>query len=733
MLPPPPTQTVEPASGAMTLQQYVSIFLRRRYIFLYAFLLVFIGGIIFTLLQPPVYRASAKLLIDSRGPTINAVDSTNPLSALFAVNQTQSIDTEVEVLQSAPLRAIVNKEIGLQAYAITVSKVGNNTNVIQVVAEANTPQRAKDVPEVLIQAYLDMDRQNNLQELKEAHAFVDKQQKQAKAQHVKSQEALRQFQQKHGVLEYQKDRDALSLSVSATQAKLDEDAVKLQSAKAQIAYADKQLRTLPTTIATALPATNPARQAIAEEIRRLVVERQGLTQSGGLTAQNPKIIAIDAQLTTLRQQEKNTPETLSNVSSQLNTVREGFRTRLAELQTQQRAVEGEMASLRQQLQGQLNRLQSFPTYEIQMARLEQERDTAADSEKMLASKAVDLELREKAYRPSGHILEGSFLPGAPVRPRKLQNFIVFALFGMFTGVCLVLLQEYLDDRINTVEDTQRLSNLPSLGHVPLLSEADAKVLPLAQAANPALESYRILRTNINFASIDNPVKTLLVTSSNPGEGKTTTAVNLAFAMALDGRRVVLVDSDLRRPSLHRTLKVEASPGLTDLFVDTAELSDVLRPYDGIPNLFYVTAGAIPPNPSELLGSRKFQHLIEQLSETFDLVIVDSPPVLVAADAAILASELDGVVLVVEAGRTKKSHFKHTCSTLQQARAHILGITHNKIRSAHKEGYYYQYQYKYHYAALPDGSTESKASTNGFGHDEAGTELIASSPKNEQEP
>jgi capsular exopolysaccharide synthesis family protein len=239
-----------------------------------------------------------------------------------------------------------------------------------------------------------------------------------------------------------------------------------------------------------------------------------------------------------------------------------------------------------------------------------------------------------------------------------------------------------------------------------MSEGDVRLLPITQQANPALESYRLLRTNIQFASIDEPVKTLLVASSSPGEGKSTTAVNLAFAMALDGKRVILVDSDLRRPSLHERFMLPRQPGLTDVLLDNARLEDVLTPQENSPSLSVIPAGSLPPNPSELLNSRKFYAVCTQLAEGADIVIFDSPPLLVAADGAILASQIDGTILVIESGETRKSSARAALAALEQARARVLGVVHNKLKASLKEGYdYHGYSpYRHPYICLPE--TES---------------------------
>lgn len=282
------------------------------------------------------------------------------------------------------------------------------------------------------------------------------------------------------------------------------------------------------------------------------------------------------------------------------------------------------------------------------------------------------------------------MPFAPIRPKKAESIFFAALIGLFTGLCLALFAEFLDDRINSIEDASRVLGLSCLGLVPALSEEDAHLLPQMQGLDPASESYRVLRTNIHFATVDAPARTLLVTSSNPGEGKTTTAANLAFAMAMDGKTVILVDTDLRRPSLHKLLGLAVLPGLTDILLDHSSLN----PQEIMPGLSVLTAGSTPPNPGELLNSRKFRNLVETLSQQVDIVIFDSPPMLAAADAAILASQMDGTVLVVETGETKKGAARRSLQLLTQARANILGVAYNKMRKQDASGYDYYYAYQY---------------------------------------
>jgi capsular exopolysaccharide synthesis family protein len=535
-------------------------------------------------------------------------------------------------------------------------------------------------------AYLTKNRQDSLSELSGAREFVEKQRRSASVALVNSENLLLQFKQRNRFTELEKSRDSQFARVDALQNRLGELSSKVKVYAAQTEAIQNQLQTEPAAIASNLESGNTVRSAIREELRKLQVERIGQAQRFG--PKNRSLIAVDAQIHKLEEQLLQQPEFLTTRTSTSNQVRTELRVRLASLLTDSVAAAAEHRQVSAALATEQRDLAKFPEYEVTLARLMRQHDVAGENERMLSAKLADLELREKAYRPSARIIESTSLPGAPIRPRKAQNIVVFALFGLFLGVCLGLAQEYLDDRINSVEQANGVLRLPSLGIIPMMPEAAVRLLPLSQHPHPALESYRLLRTNIQFASIDEPVKTLLVTSPSPGEGKTTTSLNLAFAMAMDGKRVILVDTDLRRPSLHERLELPSRLGLTDVLLGDALLEDVVTPLQDVPNLSVVMAGSLPPNPSELLNSRKFHAFCTQLADRADIVIFDSSPILIAADGPILASQMDSTILVIENGRTRKSITQAAMLTLEQARARVLGVVHNKLKDSLKEGYDY---------------------------------------------
>lgn len=291
------------------------------------------------------------------------------------------------------------------------------------------------------------------------------------------------------------------------------------------------------------------------------------------------------------------------------------------------------------------------------------------------------------------IVEPAVTPGSPVRPRTALNSLLGALAGLFLAGVLALVYEYLDDTVKTPEDVEAATGLPTLGGVSRFprTRTDAQGLVVSSPnRSAAAEAYRVLRTNLRFSMID--TQAVLVSSASPEEGKSTTVANLAVAIAQTGQRVIVVDSDLRRPSLHRFFELSNAAGLTStLLSGDVDLGRFLQP-TSFKNLQVLTSGPLPPNPSELLSSRRMDAAVATLRREADIVLFDSPPALAVADASILAAKVDGTLLVVDAGRTRAMAVRRAAEALGRSKTKPLGATLNKLRGRGRGYYYYAYYY-----------------------------------------
>lgn len=284
-------------------------------------------------------------------------------------------------------------------------------------------------------------------------------------------------------------------------------------------------------------------------------------------------------------------------------------------------------------------------------------------------------------------------PGAPFSPQVRVNLVLGAIMGLVLGVGLALLRELMDQTINSREIAQRLTQAPILGTVLLDAETPKKpLITTIQRNAPRAEAFRSMRTNLQYVDVDKPLKSVVITSASPGEGKTTISANIAIAMAQRGQRVLLLEGDLRRPRVADLFGLVGDVGLTNVLVGEVTAHDVLQPVPGM-DLFVVTSGPIPPNPSELLNSHQMEKLVAEFGEDFDTVIIDAPPLVPLTDAAILARLADGAVFVIRQGVTRREQVSAGVESLRAVNARLLGVVLNMAPKKDVEAYTYRASYE----------------------------------------
>ncbi len=286
------------------------------------------------------------------------------------------------------------------------------------------------------------------------------------------------------------------------------------------------------------------------------------------------------------------------------------------------------------------------------------------------------------------VVEPATQPLKPVGNPGRRLTLLAALVGAMVAVGVAFLVEYLDDTIKTPEDVSRALGLGTLGAIGRLAKGEEELVVVAQPFSPVAEAFRVLRTNIRFSSVDRPLQTLLVTSPGVSEGKSNAVANLAVAMAQAGLRVVAVDADLRYPRLHQLFDLDQRDGLTESLLE-GHTDGRLQPTQ-MEGLRVLPSGELPPNPAEIVGSQHMQKLLHELAQGVDAVLIDSPPVLPVADATVLAQAVDGVLLVLEAGKTRRQAARRAVESLRQVGANVVGVVLNAVPT-HK-GSYYCYSY-----------------------------------------
>ncbi len=370
-------------------------------------------------------------------------------------------------------------------------------------------------------------------------------------------------------------------------------------------------------------------------------------------------------------------------------------------------VEGRLQELTREQAGLREEQRLFPELESELQALEAQQTLDRESYQFLLSQLYQAQITQAAASPYVEILDPA-IGAFRIQGRGRVNVFLGALLGLILGVGAAFFLEYLDRTVRTSSDVESLLGIPVLGIIPRLrrledaaatgSALGSRGLPLIVAMDPldpAAEAYRNLRMNLTFMGTEEePVKSILFSSPGPSEGKSTTAINFAVMLAQQGQRVLVVDSDLRRPSLHRALDVLREPGLTNLLIGDADVRETIRP-NVLPNLDFLPSGPFPPNPSELLNSKAMGRLIEELEQRYDQIVIDSPPVLAVTDAAVLAVHTDGAVLVLRSGETEQRTAERAVEQLRRVGVKVFGAVLNEVSAATRdESYYLQYYYSY---------------------------------------
>jgi capsular exopolysaccharide synthesis family protein len=367
-------------------------------------------------------------------------------------------------------------------------------------------------------------------------------------------------------------------------------------------------------------------------------------------------------------------------------------------------------------------------------------NSRSQAEMQLANMMAELETDKQMYATysqhqremtlSGGDVSSNISIATPARqprlvgPPRVRNIMIALLLSLGAGIGLAFLLDYLDDTLKTIEDVDRHIHLPTLALIPAprterrtltarnaapANGSDSTALALIEEVrSPVAEAYRHLRTSLLLSSAGQPPRSILVTSSQPSEGKTTTAVNIAVMLAQTGADVLLLDCDLRRPRVHTHFQLPNARGVTNYLSGEAQVSSLVQEYEKLPNLKVITSGPVPPNAAELLGSEEMRRLLHLLSENFQHIVIDSPPAISFTDASILSTMVDGVMLVVHGGRSSRSVVRRAKQQLLDVGAHIFGIVLNNVKQDSPDYYYYGGYYSNYYS--PEDGEEASDET-----------------------
>jgi polysaccharide biosynthesis transport protein len=721
---PPPqqhqAQHVDAADGEVHLSDYFRVLYKRRWPALTAFGIVFVGTCVFTFTATPIYNARVQILIEK--------EATNVVTFKEAVEQNQVTDdyyqTQYKILQSRALarrtldslklwhhpqfetadasksksgiRAIVggmlskdksakddseppapeetkaqSRSIDLFLKDVTVAPV-RNSRLVDVSYDSPDPELAAKIANGIAKAYIEQNMEFKFLSSKEATDWLSKQLGEQRKQVESSEQALQKYREQSS------------------------DAASLEERQNIVVQRLTELNAAVTRAKT----ERIEKETTYHQIRALQGERAALDTFPAILS-NSFIQQQKNELAELQRRQALLSEKLGENHPEMKNIASAIRSAEAKIQAEvakvvqaiqndyQRAVAAER-NLAQALEQQKRDALELSRKGIEYGVLSRDANSNRQIFDSLMQRTKETGISGELRTSNIRVVDAAETPRRPASPNTRNNLLIGMLTGAIFGVGLAFFFEYLDNRIKSPEELTRHLGLPFLGMIPALFDFDAASPLITNGAPPNFsECFRTLRTNVLFSTAEEGLRSLVVTSTGPGEGKTLVSTNLAVGLAQAGMRVLLIDADMRKPRVHMVFDKPRQPGLSNVLVGTAKFSETVHATQ-IPGLWMVPAGAYPPNPSELLSSKRFADLVASLGVHFDWAIIDTPPIMAVTDSSIVAHLTTGVVFVVGAEMTSRYAALRAVEQLTRGRAKFLGAVLNRVDLQHNAYYYAEY-------------------------------------------
>ena len=687
------------ASAAMVeesvdLRQVLAMLRRRRKIILSTIGVVLLVGTLVTLRAKPIYQSTATLLVNTSSANNSSASDLPALADLIGGTKARSQETQIEILKSTPIKGRALKRIpqdqqkAVEEFSTTMITPVRDTDVIAVNVSSRDPKAARDYAQALCDEYIESMQMQNQQQVLTATKYVSSQLPNVRQELNQARDRLRRFKESNGTADLTAETQARIAQLGAVQGELrsaeadrDGNAARVQTMRAMAA------KMAPTEVRPASIVRRPAVEELKSQLTKLEMSRLEMIQE--LSPNNSRVRNIQSQVDALKKRLTNEAATeVGSWSTDPNPLRLEALSDASKAQGQVWTQEARVRALNASVSQARAQLAKLPAQEAQLGQLVTDVATLQQTYQMLNEKYQNLRVSEEAKVASARVVSPSELPNVPISPNKPRNIIMSLILGTMLAFALASVIERLDDRVHSESEAETATGLPVLAHIPFIQGNEKQSLVGDTNNNSMLlESYRMLRTNIEFASIDKPIHSIVVTSSQPNEGKSTISTDLAVVMAMDGKKVILVDADLRRPSIHRLLDLENKVGFTTVVAGNVALEAALQPTT-VPGLSVLTSGPTPPNPPELLNSRSSRESLKKLAEIADFVVIDTPPALVMADAQIAASCADASLLVVSMQDAGRRELARTSQLLKQTGTQVLGTVLNKLTG--ESGGYYSY-------------------------------------------
>ncbi|MGZ3458990.1 MAG: GumC family protein, partial [Archangium sp.] len=723
-----PNEAPEANEPSLDVMQYIRALWRRKWLIVGVTAVMVLVGLLYTLHQPKIYAASTSLIIDVAAPRVLDTDVKDVMGderGNYWANK-EYYQTQSEVITSRSVAVRVVDRLGLandaaflgvdgiqdeqarkkamasiDVVALVRSRItvipSLNSRVVRIAVEDVDPKRAALLANEVAEAYLAENLNLKLKTTEGASAWLEERMSELGSR--ASSSALDLYKFKRGA-------DLLSMSIDG------KGGQQPNSAKLAYDHYIAELIAVRTKIASLQARVDSMRQ-LRKNANPEAKDHwaEGLSEASEGALRDLRTQMVDQSSTCVELSERYLPEhpKMQECQQKLNLLRAEFRRSLDDLVlgaetdlTEAKANERNLLELVKE-----SKAEAFQVTEkeIEYEKLQREADNNQRLYEVVLKRFKELELSGLLRTSNVRVLDAALPDPVPVRPNTKSAVMLFFLLGLLGGVAVVLGLELLDASVASRADVEERLGLSFIGAMPPLVAEDGGATDLfihRHPRSPAAEMCRAIRTNLLFMSPDKPFRTVVVSSAGPAEGKSTVVINLGMVMAQTGTRVLLMDTDMRRPRLHRAFGVPDDVGVSSLVVGEGSLEDAIQP-TGVPNLSVLPCGPLPPNPAELLHTRAFSELLGKLRERFDCILLDSPPLGPVSDALVLSKQADGILLVLKAGATHREQAKRATRSLRDVKARVIGalLNHVEVKGGKYGSEYEAYDYYRSYGGERD--------------------------------
>ena len=697
------------------LLDYWRIILKHRWTIAAFFTVIVVVVTVGSFLAEPVYRATAQILIERESPKVLGLPDVMNLntgdkdyyqtqyeilkSRALAARTVTALDlihhpefapkekkaSEETPANKAPADSLVTPTWLLNAFlSRVIIEPVKNSRLVNVSVEAQDPALAMRSTNTLAEQYIRQNLDLHSRLSKEASEWLWQEIRDQRLKLEESESALQNYKVTQGIIAIEEKETITPQKL----AELNTQLISVQNQRVELETKSHQIDALiarkgsPESIPEVI--SNSFIQNLKTQESKLIQDQAELSSKFG--PKHPRMIRLTSERETIQGQIRNEEDKI-----------------ITSIRGQYQVAQAREKNLKGAFEAQKNEALDLSRKSVQYNILKREVDTNSQMYDRLMQRLRETSISEQIETTNIRIVDRAEEPKKPIRPKKQTNILLAALIGLSLGIGLAFFFEYLDTSIKSPDEIEKELNLPFLGTVPSIklpglgkkSTVDELVV-LSHPHSNAAEAFRLIRTGIFLSTAERPPKTILITSSAPFEGKTLNAVNLALTMAQTESRTLIIDGDMRKPRVNKIFGIPVSPGLTDLLTSNLDPAQVVQATSD-PHLDVITAGKTPPNPAELLGSERMRKILATVSERYDRVIIDSPPLIAITDGVILSSITEGVILIVHAGKTGKELVYRSVKSLQDAGAKILGIVLNNLEfKDYPYSYYYPYRYYHRY-------------------------------------